>query len=172
MSYSETQKAYDAVAAIYDQSYRSSTAKAEDALISLFLYEFLKCGSILDVGCGTGALLKQLKIRRKGYVGIDISPKMIKIAHRKYPWHKFELADVVVATLDAATALREMEQRVKAAKTEEERDAARKDLRIHRLNFVFMNEEAEIVKKVLGTKNPAQKLLIICKDKLLGKSNA
>ncbi len=39
--------------------------------------------SVLEIGCGTGELLNALKGKRK--TGIDISPKMIGIAKRRFP---------------------------------------------------------------------------------------
>ena len=46
---------------------------------------------ILEVGCGTGSLLAQL--RPSVGVGIDISRRMIEIARRKYPQYQFECGD-------------------------------------------------------------------------------
>lgn len=45
--------------------------------------------SLLDMGCGTGQLLGDLKRHfgsaRFGYVGVDQSPRMIAVARAKYP---------------------------------------------------------------------------------------
>ncbi len=54
--------------------------------------------SVLDVGCGAGDTLAQLKGSRK--VGIDISPAMIKIAQNKYP-------DIEFLEMDAENILLE-----------------------------------------------------------------
>lgn len=43
--------------------------------------------SVLEVGCGTGELLAQIKGNRK--VGIDLSPEMLKIAHQQFPQIEF-----------------------------------------------------------------------------------
>ena len=57
--------------------------------------------SVLDVGCGLGdlfgffkseRLLAQHKIR---YTGLDIAPKMLEAARRKYPEAGFELKDIL-----------------------------------------------------------------------------
>jgi len=48
--------------------------------------------SVLDLGCGTGHLLNALKPKRG--VGIDIAPKILKIARRKYPDLDFQFADI------------------------------------------------------------------------------
>ena len=43
--------------------------------------------SVLEVGCGTGELLNDIKAKQK--VGIDFSPSMIKIAKQQYPQISF-----------------------------------------------------------------------------------
>lgn len=51
--------------------------------------------SVLDVGCGTGALFGLYAERGiTDLTGIDISPKMVKIAKRKYPGVKVLCGDV------------------------------------------------------------------------------
>lgn len=52
----------------------------------------------------------------------------------------------------AADALREREARIKAAKTEQEREAARKDSAVYRLVAVFSAEEGKEVKEALKLK--------------------
>lgn len=54
--------------------------------------------SILDLGCGYGALIdyfktRELKIREENYCGIDFSKKMINAAKVKYPNAKFIYSD-------------------------------------------------------------------------------
>ncbi len=48
--------------------------------------------NVLDLGCGTGRLLSEL--RPKMGAGIDISEQMIEIARRNYPDYKFYQGDV------------------------------------------------------------------------------
>ena len=47
---------------------------------------------ILEVGCGTGALLAALK--PSSGVGIDLSPKMVEIASQSYPRFEFHVGDI------------------------------------------------------------------------------
>ena len=54
--------------------------------------------SVLDVGCGAGDTLAQLKGNRK--VGIDISPKMIEVARSNYPDIEFLQMDAENIQLD------------------------------------------------------------------------
>lgn len=48
--------------------------------------------SVLELGCGTGALLAQLRPARG--VGIDISPRMIELARAAYPGLEFSVGDI------------------------------------------------------------------------------
>jgi len=54
--------------------------------------------SILDIGCGFGDLYGYLLKKRTGfkkYLGIDINPKMIAIAKRRYPEANFKVGDIL-----------------------------------------------------------------------------
>lgn len=71
---------------------------------------------------------------------------------------------IVVTTamsVQAVEAQRQHEQRLAQARTEEERELVKKDRIFYRINLMFSDAEAELVKKVLGDQ-PAQKLLAIC----------
>jgi len=60
-------------------------------VIRYYNYFLLEESSILQIGCGTGETLAQLKGGRK--VGIDISPTMIKEAHEAHPSIDFWVRD-------------------------------------------------------------------------------
>jgi SAM-dependent methyltransferase len=54
--------------------------------------------SILDLGCGFGDIItffKENDIKTKDYLGIDINPKLIEAAKRKFPKNKFECKDIL-----------------------------------------------------------------------------
>lgn len=72
-------------------------------------------------------------------------------------------ADVVSMSIEAADRLRIMEKKIKNAKTEEDRKQARKDQKIYRVNLIFTDAEAMIVRKVLG-KHPAETVLLYCQS--------
>jgi len=57
------------------------------SLINLFSFLVPPGKQVLEIGCGTGDLLASLKTKKS--VGVDISPKMIVIARKKYPGLKF-----------------------------------------------------------------------------------
>lgn len=66
-------------------------------------------------------------------------------------------------TVKAIEAMREREKRIEQAKTEEDKAKIRQESTYYRLNLIFANEEAKIVKKVLGD-TPAIKILELCQN--------
>jgi len=88
------QRAYNALAEVYDKSFTSNTAKAEDDVVYSFLNSFLINGSVLDLGCGTGALLEHLNVPPESYIGVDVSEKMLEKARCKFPGYTFHLGDM------------------------------------------------------------------------------
>ncbi|ALG83695.1 class I SAM-dependent methyltransferase [Gordonia phthalatica] len=60
-------------------------------------------GIVLDVGCGTGALLEAVAEVGAQPVGVDISPAMIEVATRRVPQARTLVADAGVADLRALT---------------------------------------------------------------------
>lgn len=69
---------------------------------------------------------------------------------------------VVHSTPGAIEAVRRQEVRLAEAKSEEERIAIRKDRRIYRVALSFSDDEADVVKEVLGDQ-PAVNLLALCR---------
>jgi ParB-like chromosome segregation protein Spo0J len=63
---------------------------------------------------------------------------------------------------EALAAQRQVEEKIKAAKSEEERSMAVKEANFYRLNLVFSGEEADVVKEALGNE-PASTLIDMCK---------
>jgi ubiquinone/menaquinone biosynthesis C-methylase UbiE len=70
----------------------SSEIGSHSALLVLKKYCELK-NRILDVGCGEGSRINTLLAQGKRGWGIDISPKAISIAKKKYPIHIFSVAN-------------------------------------------------------------------------------
>ena len=65
-------------------------------------------------------------------------------------------------TAETLNRVREREERIKQAKTEQDRQAAKQDKAFYRLSLVFHGEEAELVKGALG-KEPAQRIVEMCR---------
>lgn len=69
-------------------------------LVKFFNYQIPESSSVLEVGCGTGELLAQLKVKKS--IGIDISSEMIKRAKEKYPHLDLRVMDVEALILKGA----------------------------------------------------------------------
>ena len=79
-------KYYNATAHSYNCQYQEEQfRKYKIALNSL---KMSRNNSILDVGCGTGLLIKEFTETASFVVGIDLSKKMIKIAKEKFREYK------------------------------------------------------------------------------------
>jgi SAM-dependent methyltransferase len=76
---------FDALAEDYDASFTDTTVGRllREAVWRRIDAELRCCGSILDLGCGTGADALRLAGRGATVVGIDASPRMIEVARRK-----------------------------------------------------------------------------------------
>ncbi len=88
-------------AAKYIDSYWINSEHEKDwrkRLASIIKDEFGEKTSILDVGCGSGLIFKELIKRRivtpRTYIGGDVSFKMLDIANRRYPNAKFIYLDI------------------------------------------------------------------------------
>ena len=74
----EARNTYKYFAKFYD-SYTKDFLKD----ISLYKGFIENCTNILEVGCGTGRILKELAVKNKIITGIDISEEMLEIAKEK-----------------------------------------------------------------------------------------
>lgn len=61
----------------------------------------LDCASVLDVGCGPGSLLEELRPLwpQARYSGADFSPAAVEAARRRAPWAEFARLDLVQGNL-------------------------------------------------------------------------
>jgi ParB/RepB/Spo0J family partition protein len=73
------------------------------------------------------------------------------------------LVQTSAMSMQALEAQREQERKMALAHTDEERAMVRQDKVFYRINLMFSDTEAELVKKVLGDK-PAERLLEICRN--------
>lgn len=81
----------------YDRLYGARPeTEPEDELVVGYLHDRLPRGaSILDVGCGTGYFLDQMKWPRGLYLGFDYSARMLGRAMEKHPGYEFTEADAL-----------------------------------------------------------------------------
>ena len=69
------------------------------------------------------------------------------------------------STVDAVQAQRDAEERLAAARSEEERQAIRRDMGVYRVALAFSDAEGKIVKAVIG-KGPAATIVELCRKEL------
>jgi hypothetical protein len=74
---------------------------------------------------------------------------------------------VTAATGKAVEDIRQRESRLKAARTEQERQTIRNESKIFRVSLIFSDDEAIVVEKALGDE-PAKKLLELCQKVIDG----
>jgi len=75
------------------------------------------------------------------------------------------IENTTALSVQALERQRERERKLQAAHTEEERELVRKDGTLYRINLIFADGEAELVKRVLGER-PAQRLLEMCQREM------
>lgn len=86
-----------AVADSYLLDRRQTEPYAPKLLAKRIFKTFGKSPSILDVGCGNGALIPFLvkQFPQLSYVGVDVSAPLIESARRRYPQHSFVHGDIL-----------------------------------------------------------------------------
>ena len=78
--------------------YRKAKSYYWDSLTRYCNYFMHDDCSVLEIGCGTGELLAQVKGNKK--VGIDFSPRMIDEARKQFPNLEFHVMDAHDITLN------------------------------------------------------------------------
>lgn len=82
---------FDCVAENRD-AWRRKNQFFHDQLLRYYRFLIPEGSSILELGCGTGDLIGNLRASRA--VGVDISPNMIEIAQKKFPQVTFRCDDI------------------------------------------------------------------------------
>ena len=82
----------------------------KDFQADIFLYKALSkdCTDILEVGCGTGRVLKELVAGNKIITGVDISKEMLEIANKKL---KTSILDKSIILLEHDFSFNSMKQK-------------------------------------------------------------
>jgi SAM-dependent methyltransferase len=95
----------DEAADDYEIRWEALAAAGHDVHGEASLIQRLGARSVLDAGCGTGRVARELVARGLEVVGVDIDPGMLATARRKAPdldWHLGDLASVDLGrTFDA-----------------------------------------------------------------------
>src|SRR5438045_7941708 len=93
----ETLKTYEIVADIWAKNYSPTGFWKKE--IKKF-QKFLPEGKILEIGCGSGRDAKELLALGYGYIGTDVSKKLIEAARQTNPTQKFYQQSVYELSFD------------------------------------------------------------------------
>lgn len=83
----------------YDERYDQRAAAGENVHGEADLVMRFAPASVLDAGCGTGRIARELHRRGVEAVGVDIDPQMLAVAQRRSPAVGWHLADLVTVDL-------------------------------------------------------------------------
>ncbi len=81
----------------YDATYEHRSAAGENVHGEADFVQRFRPASVLDAGCGTGRVGRELARRGIDVAGVDIDPEMLATARRKAPdvdWHVADLSTV------------------------------------------------------------------------------
>ncbi len=84
----------------YDEPYERRAAVGEDVHGEANFITRLGVKSVLDAGCGTGRITRELAKRGIDAVGVDLDERMLKTGKRKAPEVEWHLADLAEIDLD------------------------------------------------------------------------
>jgi ubiquinone/menaquinone biosynthesis C-methylase UbiE len=76
---------FDQIATVYDESLPAHVVEHYLRKRTQYVSELGPAGSVLDVGCGTGALAKRLAARGYRVVGVDPSDGMLEVMRERSP---------------------------------------------------------------------------------------
>ena len=79
----------------YDETYERRAAAGEEVHGEANFVQRFSPSSVLDAGCGTGRVGRELARRGVDVAGVDIDPEMLRTARRKAPGVDWHLADLV-----------------------------------------------------------------------------
>lgn len=85
--------------AAYDATYARRAAAGEDVHGEANFVQRFAPESVLDAGCGTGRVGRELARRGLDVVGVDIDPEMLATARRVAPAMDWHLADLMTVDL-------------------------------------------------------------------------
>jgi len=94
----KTRRAYDKVGGGYDSWYWAKSARELRERLRKKVIGAVrenapsKKPSILDVGCGTGYLVGDLR-KLGSYLGVDFAPEMIRVCKTRFPKERFKIGD-------------------------------------------------------------------------------
>lgn len=85
---------------VYDARYEARAAAGEDVHGEAAFVAHYDLRTILDAGCGTGRVARELARRGYAVVGVDLDPRMLATARRKAPQLEWREADLATLQLE------------------------------------------------------------------------
>ena len=91
----DIKKIYNELAGSYDKRYQEPIHIIEENIVLDKFYRLDPARKVLSVGVGTGQDITALQLDNEGFLGVDISYKMLQIARRNYPDYQFQEINAV-----------------------------------------------------------------------------
>lgn len=85
---------YDRIAVSWDQWTETVVPDLRAAALEPILEDIREDARVLDLGCGSGRPVAELLASKYDYVGVDLSPEMIRVARTRAPEAEFEVANM------------------------------------------------------------------------------
>ncbi|HVC81933.1 MAG TPA: class I SAM-dependent methyltransferase [Chloroflexota bacterium] len=86
----------------YDAAYETRAAAGQNVHGEADFVERHGPRSVLDAGCGTGRLARELARRGLETVGVDLDPRMLAVARQKAPDLEWQVGDLATVNLGRA----------------------------------------------------------------------
>jgi SAM-dependent methyltransferase len=99
------------IAYIHDAGHADFALDSAPGILEILERSGIRDGLVVDLGCGTGLLARELIDAGYGVFGVDISEAMIEIARRRAPEAEFRvgsLFEVEIPRCEAVTAISEV----------------------------------------------------------------
>lgn len=93
---------YDKIADVYDELWDSDGFRDEEVTALRMISSSIDGNRVLDIGSGSGLLLRLVDVDPKMYLGVDPSSKMTDILHRSFPDHPVSVRGVCINDLSKA----------------------------------------------------------------------
>jgi SAM-dependent methyltransferase len=93
------------LAYIHDVGYGEFARNAAPALVRMLRLNGIHRGLVVDLGCGSGILARELLGAGYDVLGMDISPAMIRLARKTAPAARFVRASLLEAELPQCSAV-------------------------------------------------------------------
>ena len=93
------------LAYIHDAGFGDYARKAAPNLLRLLTWHRLHNGKVIDLGCGSGILARELCKAGYEVLGVDISASMIDLARKKAPHAEFRIGSLLRVPLPECSAV-------------------------------------------------------------------